>query len=192
MNFWFKNYIQFTHEEAMAVLSLRNAPSIRKYMYNPQVIAKEEHFSWLKALKDRKDVCYWGIYCDKVLIGSIDLTRIDTQKMFAEWGFFIDDHHLGLGAMIEFLAMEHFINDLHFKTILGGVHEDNKKVYHLHKVKFGYIEAPEYDSESFGKRFYGLTLLDENWGKYRLKVKTILEKLYAIDDVKWDVVTFLG
>ena len=142
MNFWFKNYIHFTTEEAMAILPLRNASSVRRYMYNPKVITPEEHLAWISTLANRKEVCYWGIYVDKQLIGSIDLTRIDTQKKFAEWGFFIDEHHLGLGAVIEFLGMEHFIKDLHFKTILGGVHEDNKKVYHLHKAKFGYVEAP--------------------------------------------------
>lgn len=191
MNFWFKNYIHFTTEEAMAILPLRNALSVREYMYNPQRITTGEHLNWIKALKKRKEVCYWGIYCDGELIGSIDLTRIDTKKMFAEWGFFIDEHCLGLGAVIEFLGMEHFIHDLHFKTILGGVHEDNKKVYHLHKVKFGYVEAPEYDSESYGKKFYGLTLSYENWGKYRLKVKAILDKLYTIDNVKWDPIDSL-
>ena len=186
MNFWFKNYINFMHEEALAILPLRNEPSVRKYMYHPKVITEEEHLNWMKTLKNRKDCCYWGIYCDKQLIGSIDLTRIDTEKMFAEWGFFIDENHLGLGAIIEFLGMEHFFKTLHFKTILAGVHEDNKKVYHLHKIKFGYEEAPEYDSESYGKKFYGLTLSDENWERRCSKIKAILDKLYTIDSVKWD------
>ena len=192
MKFWFKNYTHFTHEDAMAILPLRNALSVRKYMYNPKMISEEEHLNWIKTLKNRKDVCYWGIYCDQQLIGSIDLTRIDTEKMFAEWGFFTDEHHLGLGAVIEFLGTEHFFYDLHLKTILAGVHEDNKKVYHMHKVKFGYVPAPEYDTESYGKFFYGLTLSDERWSSYRLKLKILLDKLYPIDRVTWDDAASLG
>ena len=95
-----------------------------------------------------------------------------------------------LGAVIEFLGTEHFIQDLHFKTILAGVHEDNKKVYHLHKVKFGYLEAPEYNTESHGKMFYGLTLSDERWTQQRFKVKALLDKLYTIDSVAWDKRSF--
>lgn len=190
MNFWFKNYIHFTHEEAMAILPLRNAPAVRKNMYDPKIITTDEHLNWIKNLENRKDCCYWGIYWDDQLIGSIDLTRIDTEKMFAEWGFFIDEHHLGLGAVIEFLGTEHFLQDLCFKTILAGVHEDNKKVYHLHKVKFGYSEAPEYDTESYGKKFYGLTLSAVNWAKRRSKVKAVLDKLYTFDFVTWDAIHF--
>lgn len=190
MKFWFKNYINFSHEEAIAILPLRNALSVRKYMYNPKMIAEAEHLNWIKTLRNRKDACYWGIYCNQQLIGSIDLTRIDPKTRFAEWGFFIDEHQLGLGAIIEFLGTEHFIKDLHLKTILAGVHEDNKKVYHMHKVKFGYKEAHEYDTESYGKTFYGLTLSEESWENYRHKVKAILDKMYTLDTVKWDACAF--
>ena len=115
MNFWFKNYINFSQKESLAILSLRNAPSVRKNMYNPKIITEAEHLNCIKTLKVRKDCCYWGIYVDKQLVGSIDLTRIDTEKMFAEWGFFIDENHFGFGAVIEFLGMEHFFQDLHLK-----------------------------------------------------------------------------
>lgn len=189
MNFWFKNYLHFTHKEARAILPLRNAPSVRKYMYHPEIIGEEEHLNWMKTLKNRHNCCYWGIYCDEQLIGSIDLTRIDTEQKFAEWGFFIDENHLGLGAVIEYLAMDHFLRNLHFKTILAGVHEDNKKVYHLHKVKFGYEEASTYDSKNCGKKFYGLTLSDKTWECQRFKIKTILDKLYTINAVVWDNIT---
>lgn len=176
----------------MNILDLRNTPSIRKNMYNNQIITTQEHLNWIKTLENRKDCCYWGIYLNEQLVGSIDLTHIDTNKMFAEWGIFIDEYHPGLGTIIGFLSMEHFIKDLHFKTILAVVHEENKKAYHFYNVKFGYEKAPEYDIEKRGQKFYGLILSDKRWEHYCPKVKNTLSRLYPINSVMWEDITFLN
>lgn len=192
MNFLFKNYIHFTTEEAQDILFIRNEAFVRKNMYNRQIITLKEHFSWLNTLRHKSDRCYWGIYCDKQLIGSIDLTHINFSTMWAEWGFFIDEGYLGMGAVIEFLGMEHFFKALQFKNILACVHEKNKRVYHLHKTKFGYEEAPQYNIKKDGQNFYGLTLSVENWERCRTKIKGILDKLYVIDAVVWEDLTAIN
>lgn len=47
-NFEFVNYTQLTVEEMRVLLDGRNSPEIRKWMYNPEPIAWEDHVTYIK------------------------------------------------------------------------------------------------------------------------------------------------
>lgn len=186
MKFYFKKYLNLSPEEKVALLELRNAPFVRENMYHSEEIDLTDHLHWLETLKDRTDCLYWAIFLNNELVGGIDLTRIDWPNKFAEWGFFIDEKYLGLGAILEYLGMEHFLETLNLQTILAGVYEKNKKVYHLHKDRFGYQENPSYDSQDGARKFYGLTLSKDVWLKRKAAIHSLLTKIYTIDEVVWE------
>ena len=186
MKFYFKNYLNLSTEEKIALLELRNAPFVRENMYHPGVIKLTDHLHWLETLKRNSTCLYWAVFFDNVLVGAIDLTHIDLTKKFAEWGFFIDEKHLGLGAILEYIGMEHFFEVLHLQTILAGVHEKNKKVYHLHKDRFGYQENHSYDFQDGSRKFYGLTLSKDVWLKRKLAIYALLTKIYTLEEIVWE------
>lgn len=186
MKFYLKNYLNLSNQEKHELLELRNAPFVRENMYHTATINLADHLNWLETLKSRTDCLYWVIFLDNILVGAIDLTRIDLTNKFAEWGFFIDEKHLGLGAILEYIGMEHFFEVLNFQTILAGVYEKNKKVYHLHKDRFGYQEDHQYDYQNGTRKFYGLTLRKDVWLKRKLDIRSLLTKIYALDDVVWE------
>ena len=186
MKFYFKKYPHLSHEEKVALLELRNAPFVRENMYHSKEINLTDHLHWLETLKARTDCLYWAIFLNNELVGGIDLTRIDWPNKFAEWGFFIAEKHLGLGAILEYLGMEYFFETLNLQTILAGVYEKNKKVYHLHKDRFGYQENPSYDSQDGARKFYGLTLSKDVWLKRKAAIYALLAKLYTLNEVFWE------
>lgn len=186
MKFYFKNYINLTDEEKISILKIRNADVIRKNMYNPDVIPLEDHLNWISNLDNRKDCIYWAIFADNQLVGSIDLTSINLQEKFAEWGFYIDNQYLGLGALIEYLGMEHFIVDMQFEKILACVLDENKQVYNMHKHKFNYIDAPDYTHIKNNKKYNALILSNNNWYVQKDKIRNILTKVYKIEEVIWE------
>ena len=186
MKFYFKNYTNFSEQENYDILELRNAHFVRENMYHMNVINKTDHLHWLESLKSSKTCKYWGIFLDNQLIGSIDLTSINLNNKFAEWGFYINKKHLGIGALVEYLGLEHFFEYLNFKTVLEGVYEKNKNVYHLHKDKFGFKENSIYNRQEGQRKFYGLTLSKEVWVQRKERIYQILTKVYNIEAVVWE------
>lgn len=186
MNFYFKSYLNLSDQEKCEILNLRNAPYVRENMYHAEVINLSTHFQWIESLKNDTTCKYWAISLDDRLIGSIDLSRIDLENKFAEWGFYIDKNCRGIGALLEFLGMQHFFEKLNFQTILAGVYEGNQKVCHLHKNKFGYKEAHEYDQQCDLRKFYGLILTKDVWLSRKVSIYNLLTKIYTIDSIVWD------
>lgn len=186
MKFKFKNFVNLSREEKVQVLELRNSESIRKNMYNTDIISIDSHLNWINSLGNRLDCFYWAIFIDNELIGVIDLTSIDNDKKFAEWGFYICNKYFGLGALIEYLGMEHFIFDLKFEKILACVYENNEKVYNMHKNKFNYIDSPEFSFIKDKKKYNGLVLTKQNWEAKRKTIKNLLSKIYKINEVFWE------
>lgn len=186
MKFYFKNYLNLSSGEKLALLDLRNAPFVRENMYYPNEIKLTDHLHWLETLENDTTCLYWAIFLDNVLVGAVDLTCIDLTNRFAEWGFFIDKKCFGLGAILEYLGMEHFFEALNFQTILAVVYEKNKKVYHLHKDRFGYQENHQYDYQDGARKFYGLILSKDVWLGRKMGIHSLLTKIYTLDEVFWE------
>ena len=184
LNLYFKSFTKLTHEEKLKVLELRNYDYVRKNMYNNSIISIEEHFNFINNLKNRSDCIYWAIFSNKNLIGAINLT--DIKGNFAEWGFYIDNNCFGLGAVIEYFAMEHFIEAMGFEQILARVYEENKSVYNMHKNRFAYFEAPGYNIEIDNNKYNALILTKENWLKRKEKIYTLINKIYTLSEIRWD------
>lgn len=186
MKFYFKNYINLSDDDKFKILEMRNSERIRKNMYDNKIINIQNHLQWIENLKKRKDCRYWAVYIDDILAGSISLTDIGLYDGFAEWGFYIDEKYTGFGAIIEYLGMTHFFDDMKFLKIMAGVLEENKQVYNMHKRQFGYIDAPDLSTSKDGRNFMGLMLTRQRWFDVESKMRNILNRIYNLSEVEWE------
>lgn len=70
------------------ILSWRNHPEIRKWMYTSEEITRENHLRYVKSLPDKNDCKYWFIKQDDVGIGVCSLTRINTTHRYSLGGLY--------------------------------------------------------------------------------------------------------
>ena len=186
MKFHFKNYTNLSKKDKLNILKIRNLQYVRENMYTSDIIKTEDHLKWIEGLKTRKDCIYWAIFVDNNLVGAIDLTDISLRGDFAEWGFYIENKYSGYGALVEYLGMKHFLDEMGFEKILAGVYEGNEQVYNMHKTKFNYVDAPEFSIEKDGKKFNTLILTKENWNLKKNSIEKLLNRFYNVEDVVWD------
>ena len=71
-------YTDLTPEQSRAVWELRNREDIRRWMTNPEPFSFESHCRFIESLRTRSDREYYAFFKDGFLVGSYDLTNIDT------------------------------------------------------------------------------------------------------------------
>lgn len=88
-NFHFKNYVNLTLDDKTKVLEWRNDESIRKWMYDKDVIELDNHLSYVESLKNRTDRAYWLVTDLKDdAIGSVNVTDLDEVSDSGELGYY--------------------------------------------------------------------------------------------------------
>lgn len=137
----FINFVQLSPPESEMILENRNHPDIRKYMYNDNLISKEEHLNFINSLKDKNDRFYWVVYRYNVPIGVVNLTDIDSENKSGEVGYylFVSSQGKGMGKTM----LESF-HSLLFDTMeLNQTHmwvENNNSALFL-DLKIGYKDS---------------------------------------------------
>lgn len=88
-DFHFKNYVNLTLDEKSMVLEWRNDESIRKWMYDKEVIELQNHLSYIESLKNKTDRAYWLVINSQgEAIGSVSVTDLDEVKNSGEIGYY--------------------------------------------------------------------------------------------------------
>lgn len=123
------------------ILPWRNAPAVRRAMYNHHEISIEEHRAWFQRLK-RDPSRQWFVYqdCTHTPQGVAYFQDIDTKQASAFWGFYARPcaaAGTGLGILID--ALDTGFNCLGLHKLNGEVLADNAASLHLHK-KAGFTE----------------------------------------------------
>lgn len=126
-------------KEMKEIKEIRNQNSVRKNMFTDHIISDSEHQIWQKKLATSKDEKFFGVKYQDKIIGGLGLK--DIKKSNAYWSFYIseNDKILGMGAILEFKALDFFFNKFRFKKISCYVLKKNYEVIKLHK-KFGFSE----------------------------------------------------
>jgi len=75
------NFTDLTLDEKKMVLSWRNHPDIKQWMYNTNGITIENHLSFIETLKNSKDKQYFIVKKDNEYIGVIDFTNINMIQL---------------------------------------------------------------------------------------------------------------
>lgn len=127
------NFTRIGDETSRWVLSWRNSREISQWMYNPGEIAWEDHLSFVKSLKNRKDRFYWVVYQKGAPMGVVNLTQIDWAKERAELGYYMRPDYANSGEGFDFVySMFVFALDIvKVGYLYGAVHIDNKVPYLL-------------------------------------------------------------
>ena len=181
-NLKFKNIILSSKEELMRIREIRNEENIRLNMNTNQKILINEHLDWFKKIKLSKINYFYSIKYKDQIVGGLGLNNYDKNLLFGEWSYYVSDKSkfVGLGASIEFKAIEYFFNFYKLKSLFCYVLRHNSAVIKLHN-KFGFEKI------SFNEYFRNNNLKNEvsnaiyltlNKSKWNLINKDINKKYF--------------
>ena len=162
------------------IRKIRNKDFIRKAMYSENIISVEEHAHWLKNIDDEKNL-YFAISVNDLTTGMVSFNFIDKHHKKTDWAFYLNDTSpKGLGAAIEFWALDYAFNKLGMKKLNCEVIEKNIRVVEMHK-KFGFIEEGFRRSnivkETDRQGIYFLGITENEWCKNR---PNVMDKIFGL------------
>jgi UDP-4-amino-4,6-dideoxy-N-acetyl-beta-L-altrosamine N-acetyltransferase len=118
---------------------MRNEVSVRSKMFTDHIISEGEHDSWLASLESDGSRCVWVIMLRAKPVGLVTLSNINRVHFTADWAFYLTSNQQGsgLGAIIEFILLEHVFSQEHLQKLNCEVLETNPGVIRMH-AKFGF------------------------------------------------------
>ncbi|OCL83070.1 UDP-4-amino-4,6-dideoxy-N-acetyl-beta-L-altrosamine N-acetyltransferase [Arcobacter porcinus] len=114
------------------ILSWRNSPEIRKWMYSQDEISLNHHLDFIESLRIRKDKEYFLVVKDEEYIGVVDFTDIK-YKESVTMGLYTNPNLKGQGRILLEIIINYSFKILHVKSVLSEVFYENKKAYDLYK-----------------------------------------------------------
>lgn len=127
-DYTFTNFINLDEDLIKQVWHWRNAPEIREYMYNKEIIPLENHLRFVQSLRDRDDVAYWLVRKEEEPIGVTNLTDINIEESSAELGYYMLPSKQNSGLGLEF-AYNNFLfvfdTEIQCNTLHGAIHRSN-------------------------------------------------------------------
>lgn len=131
----FINFINLNEDEVSLILEWRNNASIRRYMYNKDIISIENHISFVKSLNIRSDAYYWLVKKNDKNIGVINLTSIDFNLSKAELGYYMVPDMMNSGMGLDFVYSNFLFafTEIYCSKLIGNIHFDNKNALLLDK-----------------------------------------------------------
>tara|TARA_B100000780_G_C21125595_1_gene456622 strand:- start:2226 stop:2813 length:588 start_codon:yes stop_codon:yes gene_type:complete len=150
-NLNFKNITDCTFKEVKTIRDIRNEDSIRRHMRSNKKILLKDHINWVNKIKNSKVNFFYSIkYKDKI-IGGLGLSNYNKNLLSGEWSYYISDKErfIGLGASVEFKAIDYFFSFYKLKNLFCYVLRHNSSIIKLHS-KFGFqqISFDEYDKNN--------------------------------------------
>lgn len=131
----YENFINLGEKQIEQILKWRNHVDIRRYMYNPNPIALQEHQRFIGSLSVREDVYYWLVYKNGSIIGVVNLTDVQVEDRTAELGYYIVPDLLNSGIGLDF-AYANFcfaFDIIGCNKLVGGIHSENRNALLLDK-----------------------------------------------------------
>ena len=139
------NFIDLSYDAKIEVLSWRNHPSIRKWMFDKESIGLENHISYIDSLKEKNDRVYFVVKQYGQAVGVIDFTSIDLNNLEAEIGLYAKPTLKGVGSLLMQKILEYGFNELKLKKLVAKVLEDNFSAIGLYE-KFNFKQVDKQDS----------------------------------------------
>ncbi len=124
------NFIDLTLEEKKLVLSWRNNPNIKKWMFNTEDISLEHHLRFIETLKDSKEKQYFLVKDKDTYLGVIDFCNI--TKTTLEMGLYKNPEIYNVGKKLLEIIVDYSFNILKVDTIISKVFQSNEKAYLLY------------------------------------------------------------
>lgn len=136
------DFTDLNEDKQLMVLRWRNNDNIRKWMYDSQIISIENHFKFIKNLKNSKKNRYFLVDKDNEDIGVIYFNEIDHDLKSATCGLYADPDlkASGIGTILEDLCIKYAFDILKLTTLKLEVFSDNIRAISLYK-KFDFKEV---------------------------------------------------
>ncbi|WP_373032493.1 UDP-2,4-diacetamido-2,4,6-trideoxy-beta-L-altropyranose hydrolase [Sulfurovum sp.] len=143
------NFIDLSLDEKRMVLTWRNNPNIRKWMFSQEIIEIKDHLAYVNSLNKREDRLYFLVKQEGQAIGVIDFTNIDYQKRSTEFGIYANPELKGVGQILMKAIIDYAFNSLKVKTLISAVIEENLPAIKLYKrYDFKEVEIKKVDNKN--------------------------------------------
>ncbi|MEN8303503.1 MAG: UDP-4-amino-4,6-dideoxy-N-acetyl-beta-L-altrosamine N-acetyltransferase [Campylobacterota bacterium] len=134
------NFVDLSIEEKKMVLSWRNHPNVKQWMYNSADILIEDHLAYIETLKNCTDKLYFLVKQKNDYIGVIDFTNIDKVNKSSEFGLYANSELKGMGEVLLNSICEYGFGNLNINTLIAEAFAKNKKANSLYK-RFSFKET---------------------------------------------------
>ena len=167
------NIKNLNYEELIFIKNIRNEKEIRKNMFTKHLISHQEHINWFKRLKKINSEKFYCIKYKKQIIGGLGLKYLN-KNINAYWSFYISKkaNFSGLGATIEYMALDYFFSKYRLNKIYCYVLKKNPLVIKLHE-KFGFKKKSKFNKKKLDyineSDVINLELKSQNWFDFKKK-----------------------
>lgn len=140
-------------DDLATVLSWRNDPRIRSYMFNSNVITTSEHVAWFKSSALNSNRCLLLVLKEDIPFGFAQF-HISNPNAVADWGFYVDPNGpKGQGRDLCRSVLSFGFNELNLNRVTGQVLSGNIRSIELHK-RMGFSREGELRAHHFTKSGY--------------------------------------
>lgn len=159
----YKDFTTLNEKEKEMVLEWRNTESVRKWMYNKEVIDLESHLRFIKGLSQRDDRYYWLVFDNQNNpVGTLNVTNVDRNSDRAELGLYMNPASETMGYFFVRECYNFFFNVLDINHLYCSVAPDNTSAMLLDQF-FGCVFSKEKYVEDGGVK--ELYLVSDNLTK---------------------------
>ncbi len=152
------NFVDLSLAQKRMVLSWRNNPDIKKWMYTQDDIKEEDHLNFIDSLRTREDKKYFLVRKGETEIGVIDFN--DIQKDSCIMGIYSNPNISGVGKLLIEEIINYGFNILKVEKIFSEVFKKNERGINLYK-KYGFKEIDI--KEINNQKVICMELVNENW-----------------------------
>jgi UDP-4-amino-4,6-dideoxy-N-acetyl-beta-L-altrosamine N-acetyltransferase len=133
------NFRDVQSDDLPEILSWRNSPEVRKFMYTRSEIALKDHLVWWNKISQNPKYIYLIYEYEGVPMGVVSFSHIDFVNKNCSWAFYAAPKAIfGVGPRMEFLAIEFAFSTLRMHKLYCQVLDFNVAVVNLHQ-KFGFL-----------------------------------------------------
>lgn len=134
------DFIDLSVDEKKMVLSWRNDPKVKKWMYTQKDITLSQHLGFIESLKKDKTKKYCLVKNKQTFIGVIDFSNIDLKSL--EMGLYANPKLKGYGNTLLQTLIDYAFHTLQVDVIFAQVFALNEKAIALYK-RFGFKTVDE-------------------------------------------------
>jgi UDP-4-amino-4,6-dideoxy-N-acetyl-beta-L-altrosamine N-acetyltransferase len=155
-----------TEADLEQVLSWRNHPDVRRYMYTTHEIGLDEHREWFTGASTNPAIDLMIYESEGQGVGFVNITRTRCSEV-ADWGFYLaPDAPKGAGRSLGYQALAYAFEKLGLHKVCGQALGFNERSITFHKA-LGFIKEGRLRDQHFdGNEFHDVVcygLLKNEW-----------------------------
>ncbi|SMP67501.1 GNAT family N-acetyltransferase [Anoxynatronum buryatiense] len=163
----------------------RNQPFVRNQMIQSEEISESAHEAYLQKLPHHPTRQVYLLMEGETPLGVMNLDWFrETDSL--EFGFFVireHDQYRGLGALMEYVILEHAINELAVNEVFCRTLTTNEKTIALHR-KFGFQSLGKETLET-GNLLLRQSISPQEWQDKKDGLKRMLMRMAPVTDIQW-------